>query len=71
MAYDPDNLMGNVVQVIADRSGLTEEQVSARLVEVFSEARAPSYNDMEDRLYDSHIGPMIDGIMDAADIEWA
>lgn len=69
--YDPNNLMGNIVQVIADRSGLTEDQVSSRLVEVYGEARAPSYNDMEQRLWDSQLGPMIDEIMEGADIEWA
>lgn len=71
MAYDPNNLMGNIVQVIADRTGLDEDQVKDRLVEVFSEARAPSYNDMEQRLWNDDIGPMIDNIMDRADMEWA
>jgi hypothetical protein len=69
--YDPNNLMGNIVQVIGDRTGLTEEQVSSRLIEVYGEARAPSYDDMEQRLWTSHVGPMIDEIMDGADMEWA
>jgi hypothetical protein len=43
--------MGNIVQVIGDRTGLTEEQVSSRLIEVYGEARAPSYDDMEQRLW--------------------
>ena len=59
--YRPDNLLGNICAVIADREDTQSAvDIARELAEVFGEG---DYTLAEDRLWD-RIGPLIDAIQD-------
>jgi hypothetical protein len=65
--YRPDNMMGNIVAVISDRSGLTPEEVANKIADEIGDG---DFGIAEDRIWDN-VGPMLDEVMDWAQIEWA
>jgi hypothetical protein len=67
--YDPDNMLGNVCAVIADRtSDTTAEQVAQRVACEFGDG---DFTAAEGRLWGAYFGPLCDSIMADMGIEWA
>ena len=65
--YQADNLLGNIVSVISDRSGLSPEHLAHKIAEVFGDG---DYSAAEDVLWD-RIGPLIDEVQSDLGVEWA
>lgn len=65
--FNPDNVMGNVVEVICDRSGLDQAEVIKRISDTFG---GGDFGMAEDNLWTSFFGPAIDDIQGACDILW-
>jgi hypothetical protein len=68
MEYDLDNLLGNVIGVIADRSGLTAEEVAKVVADQLGNG---DFSLAEGRLWDRYFGPLCDNVMSDLNIEWA
>lgn len=64
--YDPTNLMGNIVAVISDRSGLDEADVAERISAEWGDG---DYAAAEDAIW-ADVGPLIDTIQERAAIPW-
>jgi hypothetical protein len=58
--YRPDNLLGNVIDVIADRTGLVPEHIAHKIADCYGDG---DFGVAEDRLWD-RFGRVIDGIQD-------
>lgn len=65
--YRPDNLLGNIVDVISDRSGLEPAEVATRVASSWGDG---DYGCAEDAIW-TMVGPLIDSVQDRAGIEWA
>lgn len=66
--YRPDNLLGNVIGVIADRSNLAAEEVAARFASTYGEG---DFDAAEQAFWDRHAGPLCDHVMSECGIAWA
>jgi hypothetical protein len=60
VGFRTDNLLGNICEVIADRHGLSPEDVARRIADEWG---GGDYGSAEDLLWNDRIGPMIDLIV--------
>ena len=66
-SYRADNLIGNVIGVIADRTGEEIKHITDRIASEWGDG---DFDTAEQVLWDGHFGPVCDYVMDGAGIEW-
>lgn len=65
-SYRPDNLIGNVIGVISDRTGDSIGSIVRRIADTYGEG---DFSAAEDALWDGTFGPMVDRVQDGANIK--
>ena len=68
MSYDPNNLLGNVIDVLSERTELSTEQIENLIAKNYGEG---DFDVAESVLWDTYFGKVIDGIQSDLELEWA